>query len=66
MTDLTWVREDDPIWDADKQRVIGGAPEGAFVLPFADGDALPGEWWSARDGDGTVVGYGRLDIDLGR
>ena len=23
-----------PVWDADKQRIIGGAPEGAFVLPF--------------------------------
>lgn len=64
MTDLTWTREETPVWDADKQRVIGGAPEGAFVLPFAEGDALPGEWWSARDGD-HVVGYGRLDISWG-
>ncbi len=62
---LTWVREDDPVWDADKQRVIGGAPEGTFVLSFSDGDALPGEWWSARDGEGLVVGYGRLDIGWG-
>jgi GNAT superfamily N-acetyltransferase len=61
---LSWVREDHPVWDADKQRVIGGAPEGAFVLPFHEGDDLPGEWWSARDGD-TVVGYGRLDIGWG-
>lgn len=62
--DLQWVREDQPRWDADKQRVIGGAPEGAFVLPFADGDSLPGEWWSARRGD-QVVGYGRLDVTWG-
>jgi GNAT superfamily N-acetyltransferase len=62
--DLTWVREETPVWDADKQRVIGGAPEGAFDLPFAEGDPLPGEWWSARDGE-TVVGYGRLDIGWG-
>ncbi|GGF57220.1 hypothetical protein GCM10011519_33960 [Marmoricola endophyticus] len=64
---LAWVREDDPVWDADKRRVIGGAPEGAFVLPFADGDPLPGEWWSARDAgaDGTVLGYGRLDVTWG-
>ena len=64
MTDLTWVPEPHPVWDADKQRVIGGAPEGTFVLPFDEGDELPGEWWSARD-DGTVVGYGRLDIGWG-
>jgi GNAT superfamily N-acetyltransferase len=62
--DLTWHHEENPTWDADKQRVIGGAPAGAFVLHFAEGDALPGEWWSAR-ADGQVVGYGRLDISWG-
>lgn len=64
---LVWFREESPVWDADKQRVIGGAPEGAFELPFSTGDALPGEWWSARDGsaEGAVVGYGRLDISWG-
>ena len=62
--DFSWVREDDPTWDADKQRIIGGAPAGAFVLPFTDGDPLPGEWWSAREGD-DVVGYGRLDVTWG-
>lgn len=61
---LQWVREEKPVWDADKVRVIGGAPEGTFVLPFHDGDPLPGTWWSVRDGDG-VVGYGRLDISWG-
>ncbi len=63
-TSLVWVREEHPVWDADKQRVIGGAPEGAFVLPFSEGDELPGEWWSVRDDD-EVVGYGRLDISWG-
>jgi len=61
---LTWVPEPHPTWDADKKRVIGGAPEGTFVLPFHEGDELPGEWWSAREDD-TVVGYGRLDIGWG-
>ncbi|SDT11618.1 Acetyltransferase (GNAT) family protein [Nocardioides scoriae] len=64
---LAWVREPEPVWDADKRRVIGGAPAGAFVLPFQDGDALPGEWWSAREGGthGEVLGYGRLDVSWG-
>ena len=61
---LSWARDERPTWDADKARVIGGAPEGAFVIPFHDGDALPGEWFVARDGD-RVVGYGRLDIGWG-
>ena len=65
--DLAWVREETPVWDADKRRVIGGAPDGAFVLPFRDGDSLPGEWWSVRAGadDGPVVAYGRLDVGWG-
>jgi GNAT superfamily N-acetyltransferase len=65
---LEWVAEVDPVWDADKQRIIGGAPEGAFVLPFALGDRLPGDdWWTVRDGapDGPVLGYGRLDTTWG-
>ena len=53
------------MWDADKARVIGGAPEGAFVLTFTDGESLPGDWWSARGADGEVVGYGRLDTTWG-
>ncbi len=63
--ELVWAHEDAPVWDADKQRVIGGAPEGAFVVPFRDGQRLPGDWWAARDGDGAVVGYGRLDTTWG-
>jgi len=63
--DLSWVREESPVWDADKAWVIGGAPEGAFVLGFAEGEELPGDWWSACDADGRVVGYGRLDTTWG-
>jgi GNAT superfamily N-acetyltransferase len=62
---LRWVREDAPVWDDAKARVIGGAPEGAFVLPFRAGDALPGDWWHVTDDDGAVVGFGRLDTTWG-
>jgi GNAT superfamily N-acetyltransferase len=65
MTDLTWTHEDSPTWDADKQRVIGSAPEGAFDLSYADGASLPGDWWAARTADGVVVGYGWLDATWG-
>jgi GNAT superfamily N-acetyltransferase len=63
--DLTWTHEEVPVWDPDKARVIGGAPEGAFVLTFADGEGLTGDWWSARNAAGEVVGYGRLDTTWG-
>ena len=62
---LTWDREVAPLWDADKVRVIGGAPEGAFVLPFDEGEQLPGDWWRVQDAEGSVVGYGRLDTTWG-
>lgn len=63
--ELSWVREEAPVWDADKARVIRGAPEGAFVVSFGDGEALPGDWWSVRDANDEVVGYGRLDTAWG-
>lgn len=63
--DLDWSHEPSPTWDADKQRVIGSAPPGALDLSYADGAALPGDWWSARTADGVVVGYGWLDATWG-
>jgi GNAT superfamily N-acetyltransferase len=64
-TGLTWHHEPSPTWDADKQRVIGSAPAGALDVSYADGAALPGDWWSARTSDGAVVGYGWLDATWG-
>lgn len=61
---FTWNKESAPTWDADKQRIIGGAPAGAFDLDYTDGQSLPSEWWSVTD-DGTTVGYGWLDINWG-
>ncbi len=29
---LSWIREENPVWDKDKERVIGGAPAGALDL----------------------------------
>lgn len=63
--ELRWVHEDRPLWDEDKQRVIGGAPQGALDVQYPSGAELPGDWWSARDGDGAVVGYGWLDATWG-
>lgn len=65
MTDLTWTHEPNPTWDADKQRVIGSAPEGVFDLSYADAASLPGDWWTARTTDGVVAGYGWLDATWG-
>lgn len=62
---FTWNAEPAPTWDAGKQKIVGGAPPGAFDLQHADGAPMAGEWWSVTDGDGTTVGYGRLEIAWG-
>jgi len=63
---LDWVRENPPRWDADKARVVGGAPPGAFAPAVArrPGDLLPGEWWRVEDA-GAAVGYAWLDCTWG-
>lgn len=65
MTTLSWRRDSQPTWDEDRRRIIGGAPDGAFELPFAPGDPVSGQWWAATVPDGTVVGFGWLDVVWG-
>ena len=62
---LTWIRESAPAWDADKARVVGGAPPGSLSLALPEAGAmLPGEWWRVEDG-ARVVGYGWMDVVWG-
>ena len=62
---LNWVHESPAYWDANKQAIIGGAPEGSFEgIDFKDGAILPGDWWRAEQ-DGTVVGFGWMDVVWG-
>lgn len=63
----TWIRESPAHWDADKARIIGGAPVGAFDSRYRacpSGQLMPGEWWRVEEG-GHVVGYGWLDTVWG-
>jgi N-acetylglutamate synthase-like GNAT family acetyltransferase len=58
---LTWVKEDDPRWDADRDRVFASVPEGVFRSETrAPGERLSSDWWRVQDGD-RVIGYGWLD-----
>lgn len=64
---LDWVSEPKATWDADKARIIGGAPQGAFDRRYKtlkSGDSLPGDWFRAIDG-GKIVGFGWLEIEFG-
>jgi N-acetylglutamate synthase-like GNAT family acetyltransferase len=58
---LRWVKDDDPRWDADRERVFAGL--GADVFPGVvrqEGKHLASDWWRVEDGE-RVVGYGWLD-----
>ncbi|MGZ4648579.1 MAG: GNAT family N-acetyltransferase [Blastococcus sp.] len=60
-TRLRWVKDDDPRWDADRERVFATVPAGVFgPEPHQPGERLPSDWWRVEDGD-RVVGYGWLD-----
>jgi GNAT superfamily N-acetyltransferase len=64
---LVWIKERPAVWNADTQRIIGGAPAGVFDASFGEmspGAPLPGEWWRVEE-DGRVVGYGWMDIVWG-
>jgi ribosomal protein S18 acetylase RimI-like enzyme len=64
---LRWIYESPAVWDADKARIVGAAPEGVFDTRYAQakvGDLVPGEWWRVEDGEATV-GYGWLDVNWG-
>jgi GNAT superfamily N-acetyltransferase len=62
---FSWVREHTAGWDADKQRIVGGAPAGVFaVSAAAPGAVLPGDWWRVDD-DGRAIGYGWMDYSWG-
>ncbi len=64
-SDRRWIREEPPRWDDDKQRIVGGAPDGTFEgLDYEPGALVPGDWWRVEEG-GTVVGYGWMDTSWG-
>src|SRR5215210_2133755 len=58
---LTWAKDDDARWDADRERVFATVPDGVFrAEERTPGDRLSSDWWRVQDGD-QVVGYGWLD-----
>ena len=65
---LRYVHEPSARWDADKARLVGGAPEQTFSKGWhkarAGGELLPGDWWRIED-EGETVGYGWMDVNWG-
>lgn len=65
--DLTWERESNARWDADKQALFSALPVGLFPdLHATDpGGAVPGDWWRVRAGGSDVAGFGWMDVTWG-
>ncbi|MCB9597457.1 MAG: GNAT family N-acetyltransferase [Sandaracinaceae bacterium] len=64
---LSWIRERNAVWNADKARIVGRAAPGIFDTRYgnlAEGHLVPAEWWRVED-DGRTVGYGWLDVNWG-
>lgn len=56
-----WVKDEDPRWDADRERVFATVPVGVFrTEERTPGERLTSDWWRVER-DGRVVGYGWLD-----
>ena len=63
---LHWTKEDDPRWDAAKQRLLGPDELAAVGLgPPAPGAPVADEWWQVTGDDGEIAGYGWLDSEWG-
>lgn len=62
---LEWIREHPAVWDADKTRIVGGAPAGIFDFDGVEAGApLAGEWWRVDDG-GATAAYAWMDTVWG-
>jgi len=58
---MRWVKDDDPRWDADRERVFANLGTEVFPgVPRQPGERLPSDWWRVEDDD-RVIGYGWLD-----
>ncbi len=62
----SWVREQPPVWNDDKQRIVGASSPGVFpsLGSVEPGEVLAGDWWRVEEG-GQTVGYGWMDVSWG-
>ncbi len=62
---LGWQKDDDPHWDADRQRLFGATELASVGMERPeDGAAIADEWWRVTDSE-ELLGYGWLDSEWG-
>lgn len=64
---LSWIRERNAVWNADKARIVGRAPAGIFDTRYGrleEGHLVPAEWWRVED-QGRTVAFGWMDVNWG-
>ncbi len=61
-----WHR-DIPVWNADKERILGAVPSGVLDTRYAEmkeGAQVPCQWYRVED-EGKTIGYGWIDVVWG-
>lgn len=56
------VYEANPIWDENKERIIGNESN-SFDIKAIRGNSLPYQWWRLQDDNNEILGYGWLKTD---
>lgn len=59
-----WIKENEPIWDGDKERIFIGTEPGCFNFnpnAMVLNNRLSDHWWKLQSHDGRVIGYGWIN-----
>lgn len=60
-------KDENPVWDQDKQRLIREKEDSFYICECHKGDKLPGIWYKAieknADSSDEVIGFGWIDVD---
>lgn len=57
-----WQKEENPIWDQDKERIFNTAHEGCYSFKNIEvGTKLRGNWWVLSSKENKKIGYGWIN-----
>lgn len=59
-----WIKEEEPVWDSDKEDIIDCAPQGSFNMGPKSNGTISGDWWKLVENK-RVIGYGWISMISG-